>query len=104
MERPDWLRWADALQTIASAGLTYSRDPFDRDRFQQVREVAAELLARHTDLSLPAAAPRRGAGLRDAQGRRPGGGVRRRRQGAPGAGGGGRRLVPARRLGRRRRE
>lgn len=58
MDRPDWLRWADALQTIASAGLTYSRDPFDRDRFQQVREVAAELLARHTDLSLPAAAAR----------------------------------------------
>jgi ADP-ribose pyrophosphatase YjhB (NUDIX family) len=58
MDRPDWLRWADALQTIAAAGLTYSRDPFDRDRFEQVRAVAAELLARHTDLSLPAAAER----------------------------------------------
>ncbi len=58
MDRPDWLRWADALQTIASAGLTYSRDPFDRDRFEQVRAFAAEILARHTDLSLPAAAER----------------------------------------------
>ncbi len=58
MDRPDWLRWADALQTIASAGLTYSRDPFDRDRFTQVRAVAAEILARHTDLSLPDAAAR----------------------------------------------
>jgi ADP-ribose pyrophosphatase YjhB (NUDIX family) len=58
VDRPDWLRWADALQTIASAGLTYSRDPFDRDRFEQVRAVAAEILARHTDLSLPSAAER----------------------------------------------
>ncbi len=52
MDRPDWLRWADALQTIASAGLTYSRDPFDRDRFEQVRNVAAEILARHAGLAL----------------------------------------------------
>ncbi len=58
MDRPDWLRWADALQTIAAAGLTYSRDPFDRDRFEQVRAVAAELLSRHADLTLPAAAER----------------------------------------------
>ncbi len=55
MDRPEWLRWADALQTIASAGLTYSRDPFDRDRFEQVRAVAAEILSRHTDLALPEA-------------------------------------------------
>jgi hypothetical protein len=58
MARPDWLTWADALQTIASAGLTYSRDPFDRERFDQVRQVAAEIFARHTDLSLPAAVER----------------------------------------------
>ncbi len=58
MDRPDWLRWADALQTIAAAGLTYSRDPFDRDRFEQVRTIAAEILARHTDLSLPDASAR----------------------------------------------
>lgn len=58
MDRPRWLQWADALQTIASAGLTYSRDPFDRERFEQVRGVAAEILSRHTDLSLPDASER----------------------------------------------
>jgi ADP-ribose pyrophosphatase YjhB (NUDIX family) len=58
MDRPDWLRWADALQTIASAGLTYSQDPFDRDRFEQVRHVAAQILARHTDLEPPEALER----------------------------------------------
>lgn len=61
MDEPDWLRWAEALQTIASAGLTYTRDPFDRERFTQVRAVAAEILARHTDLPLPAATTRLGA-------------------------------------------
>jgi len=58
MDRPDWLRWADALQTIAAAGLAYTRDPFDRERFEQVRAVAAEVLSRHTDLALPSAAER----------------------------------------------
>lgn len=58
MDSPDWLRWADTLQTIAAAGLTYSRDPFDLDRFAQIRELTAEILARHTDLTLSAAAER----------------------------------------------
>jgi hypothetical protein len=55
MDRPYWLRWSDELQTIASAGLTYSRDTFDRDRFEQIRAIAAEILSRHTDLVLPEA-------------------------------------------------
>ncbi len=58
MERPHWLGWADALQTIAAAGLTYTENPFDRDRFEQVRTIAAEILSRHTDLTLPAALER----------------------------------------------
>ncbi len=56
------------------AGLTYSRDPFDRERFEQVRAVAAEILdAPHRPR--PArrhGAPPGGAGLRDAQGGRTG--------------------------------
>ena len=58
MDRPAWLRWSDALQTIASAGLTYSRDPFDLDRFEQIRAIAAEILSCHTDLVLPEALAR----------------------------------------------
>lgn len=30
---PRWLEWAKELQFIAQAGLTYSRDPFDIERF-----------------------------------------------------------------------
>jgi ADP-ribose pyrophosphatase YjhB (NUDIX family) len=58
MTTPSWLTWADALHTIAAAGLTYSCDPFDRERFEAVRRIAAEILARRTDLDLEAATER----------------------------------------------
>ena len=35
---PRWLEWAKELQFIAQAGLTYSRDPFDIERFERIRE------------------------------------------------------------------
>jgi ADP-ribose pyrophosphatase YjhB (NUDIX family) len=58
MTTPSWLTWADALQTIAAAGLTYSRDPFDRERFEAVQRIAAEILALRTDLDLEVAVER----------------------------------------------
>ncbi|MCI9121320.1 MAG: NUDIX hydrolase [Oscillibacter sp.] len=47
-----WLDWAVELQALAQAGLQYSKDPFDRERFQQVRDIAAKMMARKTGLSL----------------------------------------------------
>jgi ADP-ribose pyrophosphatase YjhB (NUDIX family) len=41
----DRVRWARALQAIAQSGLTYSESPFDRERFEAVRELAAEIAA-----------------------------------------------------------
>jgi len=40
---PAWLQWSRRLQGIAQAGLTYSHDLYDRDRYRQVRRVAAEM-------------------------------------------------------------
>lgn len=34
--------WAVELQSIAQNGLKYSHDVFDRERYQQVREIAAQ--------------------------------------------------------------
>jgi ADP-ribose pyrophosphatase YjhB (NUDIX family) len=45
MNKPDVLEWAKRLQAISQNGLTYARDPFDLERFQQVRQIAAEMLA-----------------------------------------------------------
>lgn len=43
-----WLDWAKELQFIAQAGLTYSKDVFDLERFERVREISAEILSRQT--------------------------------------------------------
>ena len=45
---PDWLRWVKRLQAIAQDGLTYAREGYDLGRYEQVREIAAEILAAHS--------------------------------------------------------
>ena len=39
------MRWARALEAIARSGLTYSESAFDRERFEAVRSIAAEIAA-----------------------------------------------------------
>ena len=42
---PQWLTWAKRLQAIAQTGLTYSKDVFDSERYESLREIAAEMMA-----------------------------------------------------------
>lgn len=46
-----WLQWAVELQALAQAGLTYGKDVYDRERYLRIREIAAEMIARKTDIS-----------------------------------------------------
>lgn len=46
----EWVKQAMELQSIAQAGLTYSKDPFDRERFNRVRQIAAEIICEKTNL------------------------------------------------------
>ena len=39
-----WLDWAVELQALAQAGLFYSKDVYDIERFGRIREIAAEML------------------------------------------------------------
>jgi ADP-ribose pyrophosphatase YjhB (NUDIX family) len=48
---PKWLEWAKQLQSIAQAGLTYSKDVYDLERFELIRNLSVEMLALHTDVS-----------------------------------------------------
>jgi ADP-ribose pyrophosphatase YjhB (NUDIX family) len=48
MVEPKWLEWSQKLQAIAQIGLTYSENPFDLERFQQVRSLAAEIMATYS--------------------------------------------------------
>jgi ADP-ribose pyrophosphatase YjhB (NUDIX family) len=42
---PQWLMWARRLQAIAQTGLTYAKDQYDVERFEAVRQIAAEMMA-----------------------------------------------------------
>ena len=39
-----WLQWAVELQSLAQAGLFYSKDPFDLERYERIREITAEMV------------------------------------------------------------
>ena len=51
-QQPQWLEWAKELQFIAQAGLTYSKDPFDLERFERIREISAEIVSLQSNLPL----------------------------------------------------
>ena len=46
---PTWLNWAQRLQAIAQTGLAYTDNPFEIERYEQVREIAAEMIAAHSE-------------------------------------------------------
>jgi ADP-ribose pyrophosphatase YjhB (NUDIX family) len=45
----NWLRWTQRIQAIAQTGLTYAADPFDRERYEQLRALAVEIGSTHLD-------------------------------------------------------
>jgi ADP-ribose pyrophosphatase YjhB (NUDIX family) len=44
-----WLEWTQQLQAIAQNGLTYSNNPYDIERYEQLQLIAAEMMATHTN-------------------------------------------------------
>ena len=50
---PPWLAWARHLQGVAQNGLLFSENAFDRERYEVVRAVAAEMLAAAAGLPAP---------------------------------------------------
>ena len=47
-----WLKWAVEQQALAQTGLYYSKDIFDTERYERIREIAAEMLAHQTEIPL----------------------------------------------------
>ncbi|MBH9964891.1 NUDIX hydrolase [Bacillus sp. V3] len=47
---PKWLEWAKQLQAISQAGLTYSKDVYDLERFEMIREMSVEMMAQNTEM------------------------------------------------------
>jgi ADP-ribose pyrophosphatase YjhB (NUDIX family) len=42
---PSWLTIGREMRALAQIGLTFCRDPFDRQRYERIRELAASLIA-----------------------------------------------------------
>jgi ADP-ribose pyrophosphatase YjhB (NUDIX family) len=45
MSEPDWLGWAREMQALAQTGLTFARDPYDRERYEALQLLAARMMA-----------------------------------------------------------
>lgn len=51
-ETSRWLAWARELQAISQIGLTYTANDYDRERYRRLAEIAAEIVAARTALSI----------------------------------------------------
>jgi ADP-ribose pyrophosphatase YjhB (NUDIX family) len=45
-----WIDWAVELQAIAQAGLHYSKDIYDKERFERIRGITVEMMSSISDL------------------------------------------------------
>lgn len=41
--------WAMDLQSLAQAGLHYGHDVFDRERYEEIRRIAGEMMSARTE-------------------------------------------------------
>ena len=49
--KENWLQWAIELQSLAQAGLTYGKDIYDRERYERIRGISAEIISEMSDIS-----------------------------------------------------
>jgi ADP-ribose pyrophosphatase YjhB (NUDIX family) len=49
MTEPNWLRRAKQLAALAQDGLTYSENPYDTERYKQIREISAEMMSKGSE-------------------------------------------------------
>jgi ADP-ribose pyrophosphatase YjhB (NUDIX family) len=48
--QPDWLIWAREIQAIAQTGLHFAENDYQRQRFQRLSEISAEIFAACSDV------------------------------------------------------
>jgi ADP-ribose pyrophosphatase YjhB (NUDIX family) len=44
---PKWLLWARELQAMAQTGLAFTKDAYDGQRYERLRQLAAQMMAEH---------------------------------------------------------
>ncbi|MEO7774927.1 MAG: NUDIX hydrolase [Steroidobacteraceae bacterium] len=48
MNEPRWLTLSRELQALSQTGLAFSRDPYDRERYETLRDLASRFMAEHS--------------------------------------------------------
>ena len=51
IEFPQWLSWAREIQAISQTGLHFAENEYQRERFQRLSEISAEILETYTNLN-----------------------------------------------------
>lgn len=47
----DWLRIAEQIKSISQNGLTFCNNPYDKQRYQQLQNIAADIISNHSNFS-----------------------------------------------------
>lgn len=47
-----WLGWAKRIQALSQSGLTFSKDKFDIERYEELRKISAEIISAYTDTKM----------------------------------------------------
>ncbi|MCG3117932.1 MAG: hypothetical protein ALAOOOJD_00057 [bacterium] len=48
---PPWLAWAREIQALSQTGLTFTQNEYEIGRYQRLSEIAAEIVARYSELA-----------------------------------------------------
>jgi ADP-ribose pyrophosphatase YjhB (NUDIX family) len=46
----NWMDWAREIFSLSQAGLTYSQNPYDIERYKRLQEITAEMIASQSEL------------------------------------------------------
>ena len=46
-----WLKWAIELQSMAQNGLAYVNNVYDKERYERLRDISAEMIAEKSNIS-----------------------------------------------------
>ncbi|SET72523.1 ADP-ribose pyrophosphatase YjhB, NUDIX family [Oceanobacillus limi] len=47
-----WLHWARRIQALAQSGMAFSKDEFDKERYQELRDISVEIMSNYSDLEI----------------------------------------------------
>jgi len=50
-KQPKWIQWAREIFSLSQAGLAYSKNEFDIERYKRLQEITAEMIEDQTEVS-----------------------------------------------------